>query len=831
MEVDTSRQVKRKRSPDPLPMKKRKAYISQALECAETDAPDGGFNEREEIRGEVRVIYEAYVVLSSGGGDREKRVECLDLILDGVRGSTAGKRLAARLIPKFMGEFRESFPRAVDCLLELCAEGPVGESSHQAIVDSLRMDVLEGLGVVCDKAASFTDRPDEILGKVVHCVLRQLVRAHRPPHSGPSSNGVSTRPKDINLMLGSCEKAFRVIPREFLSQCLSAWREGDGTASAGATMVFEKLLLSDRISMSDCSYGSRRYEHSNGSRAPLAVEVLSKHPETMRWLSQTVYGLMQEAGSCQRSYHHLLDELMQKLPPQQKSYTENEQRHRTGTTLHGARHGAPSSLHPPHLQTRTLESESKIMPRTSSGFSRPPADSGIFQPQWNSETAHLMPTTVLPRHDDGPCLWFAALPHPLRKENLGPICSQYGTVDAIIFPSAPCHDKALVIFRSPREASLCCHHILNNPVLSGGRRICATVPAAGNPCHLLDPISTCVWVGGAPSHDQERDVLNSLHNANLPPPRHIIVVNGACPGFLLELQFISMVTPSLDCLEPIDKQNYSQEPCPPPPTNPSQVESRPGHSRAQETTWKAGRGGTQPNPMLPPGNWGTQATDGSNRSPRHFPQPPPPRQPPPPLPESSVPGSPPPPPPPLASANPDKAADRWGGHENGSSFDRSHRRFERDSTTPQARRPYWSGNLAKSGVTMCRLVCWQNSENCVAGLSGREPLEWPDVLDVRLRVDINTALKPVHGTQDRVLLRLSAGNSSNDHSKLKEFIKYLTDRTRAGVVHLRGSSSGGKGDRTMFLIPPTESAAKSLGIEVMSNDSLIVLVVPGRGRR
>lgn len=87
MEVDTSRHAKRKRSPDPFALKKRKAYMmdgSAIEQCS--NGPSGG--DREKARSEARVLYGAFDVLcgASGAAESERRRACVDVIFKAASG-------------------------------------------------------------------------------------------------------------------------------------------------------------------------------------------------------------------------------------------------------------------------------------------------------------------------------------------------------------------------------------------------------------------------------------------------------------------------------------------------------------------------------------------------------------------------------------------------------------------------------------------------------------------------------------------------------------------------------------------------------------------------
>lgn len=90
-------------------------------------------------------------------------------------GSLPAKRLAARLIPRFVWEFPDKVAKAVDCLLDvIMASGVENQQHHRMILEGLRRDALEGLGNSCDLIVKNVPRPEQLLGKMVHCLLRQV---------------------------------------------------------------------------------------------------------------------------------------------------------------------------------------------------------------------------------------------------------------------------------------------------------------------------------------------------------------------------------------------------------------------------------------------------------------------------------------------------------------------------------------------------------------------------------------------------------------------------------------------------------------------------------
>lgn len=144
--------------------------------------------------------------------------------------------------------------------------------------------------------------------------------------------------------------------------------------------------------------------------------------------------------------------------------------------------------------------------------------------------------------------------------------------------------------------------------------------------------------------------------------------------------------------------------------------------------------------------------------------------------------------------------------------------------------PTWVGHLAKSGKNLCKVACNEKAREGDKGLEGQEPLDWPDVLDVCKRIDLSIMLKQMFKdfTPDkRAVRRLLPLSIEEDKGPLVEFLEYLTNRSRAGVVHLRRMRD--VVPRTLYLIPPSKESCEIMGIEWEPKDSVIVVVVSGEG--
>lgn len=137
-------------------------------------------------------------------------------------------------------------------------------------------------------------------------LYRQLIQPRFPPHCGSMPNGSSSHADEVKLVIASVEKAFRSAPQEVIAECLHSWRDGDAASAAGATIIFENLLLADRSGLSEAGYSAGRFGQSNGNSSCLAVDVLSRNPDTIRWLMEATYGIMQGSNCCPTSHGNMI---------------------------------------------------------------------------------------------------------------------------------------------------------------------------------------------------------------------------------------------------------------------------------------------------------------------------------------------------------------------------------------------------------------------------------------------------------------------------------------------------------------------------------------------
>ncbi|KAG2482783.1 hypothetical protein HYH03_018321 [Edaphochlamys debaryana] len=142
----------------------------------------------------------------------------------------------------------------------------------------------------------------------------------------------------------------------------------------------------------------------------------------------------------------------------------------------------------------------------------------------------------------------------------------------------------------------------------------------------------------------------------------------------------------------------------------------------------------------------------------------------------------------------------------------------------------WQGMLAKSGSQVCALQCTTGGASAASGATPgeREPVTWPPTLDVRMRVDLSYVVNALYShtaPAARAMRRLVTPGGSDQRSRLSDFLSYLADKNRAGVIKL--DASAGLPARTLYLVPPSEQVCGALGAEWTPREPfLLALVVP-----
>ena len=118
----------------------------------------------------------------------------------------------------------------------------------------------------------------------------------------------------------------------------------------------------------------------------------------------------------------------------------------------------------------------------------------------------------------------------------------------------------------------------------------------------------------------------------------------------------------------------------------------------------------------------------------------------------------------------------------------------------------WQAVLHKSGAPVCSLTCIREggSESNFS-----EPLGWPNILDVNLRADLRHAEAHFASTppSNRAVRWLTPVKGDGDPARLPDFIKYLADKSRAGVI-----KQFGDGSRTLYIMPPSKAVCVAMGL-------------------
>lgn len=87
-------------------------------------------------------------------------------------GDGPSRRLAARLIPKFISKFPEHADTAAALLIDLHEYKQPCDHSLQQLVDQTKHDALQGLGSICEVAAKQGDKGTAAMQRLLDYLLR-----------------------------------------------------------------------------------------------------------------------------------------------------------------------------------------------------------------------------------------------------------------------------------------------------------------------------------------------------------------------------------------------------------------------------------------------------------------------------------------------------------------------------------------------------------------------------------------------------------------------------------------------------------------------------------
>lgn len=97
----------------------------------------------------VEELYRNYGILADATEQVGQHKDAYQVILDGAKGGTKEKRLAAQFIPKFFKHFPELADSAINAQLDLCEDEDVS-IGHQAIKELPQFATGENLPRVAD---------------------------------------------------------------------------------------------------------------------------------------------------------------------------------------------------------------------------------------------------------------------------------------------------------------------------------------------------------------------------------------------------------------------------------------------------------------------------------------------------------------------------------------------------------------------------------------------------------------------------------------------------------------------------------------------------------
>uniref|UniRef100_A0A7I4CL76 RRM domain-containing protein n=1 Tax=Physcomitrium patens TaxID=3218 RepID=A0A7I4CL76_PHYPA len=207
------------------------------------------------------------------------------------------------------------------------------------------------------------------------------------------------------------------------------------------------------------------------------------------------------------------------------------------------------------------------------------------------------------------------------------------------------------------------------------------------------------------------------------------------------------------------------------------------------------------------------------------PPPPPPSETPPPPPSSPPP--PPPMPPPPSSPPPPLPSTPHGfsAHASVAGHERRESAAVHVRGAPAVEEHQWRGTLCKSGMQYCQVTAHrQNSTYSSYDRAPFEPTGWPEKLDVTKRADFKSVKSTFQNTPptQREVCRLIAVPEHRDG--FEQFVTYLKQRDRAGVVKLPASDR--LWQRMLYILPWSAEICSMLEIPQLPSLCLIGIILP-----
>ncbi|KAK9808751.1 hypothetical protein WJX72_002976 [[Myrmecia] bisecta] len=257
-------------------------------------------DQRELYRAEITRVYKSYNVLLDPPS-QEQALVAFQGLLTAAQGSCGARRLAARLVPKFLDRFPSLLDASATCLLGLVCSPPAADhrsAVKAAFAAAAAADALQGLVTLCKAALTAADG-EAVVTRVVFFLLRRCGPAQPKNHSNGTRerDGGGREVDDASQVLLS---AFTGACRVVLSALLKALQDGPEMQAGAEHFITKQLLGASQEPQG--ALGSKA--HSNGSASPAqvskipgktsrsgvcrAAQILSQHPDTHRLLLDAV---------------------------------------------------------------------------------------------------------------------------------------------------------------------------------------------------------------------------------------------------------------------------------------------------------------------------------------------------------------------------------------------------------------------------------------------------------------------------------------------------------------------------------------------------------------
>ncbi|KAI8468972.1 MAG: hypothetical protein J3K34DRAFT_522541 [Monoraphidium minutum] len=558
--------------------------------------------QRERLRGEVRALHEQYEALYSAPPDGAQQAS-FQALLDAAQGSCASRRLAARLIPRFVSKFPASADTAAALLIDLhdgrhppaAPAAPAGRRrsssgpappppgadplSAPVLEEAARRDALAGLAAVLQVAAGLEPAlADAAVARILGHATRLLGELSDGGGGEAALEGEAEEGEvdDRVALAGLARAAFQHHTRRVLAFCVGclarpephpdardAAARGARDARRGARIVLSRVALRpppralrERLGRSGSDSGD----------CWLAL-VLRGDEALQQWVVQagTAPGVNWET-------RQVLDQLQQLLPP--PPLPSEPPPPSPKSKLFPGTAGTPQQQHQQQQQQQQQPSpavngggmaRNGIVPlqRASSGGLTP----GAAPPQRREPRAgfSLAPAGAVSRVEPVLLVW--GLPGHVTAAALA---AEAGAREAWLL-EGPCGDEACLTFETVQEAARCYQRLTGESPFGpatahqqqqwqrlppqqqqrGGPpgrlklEFCAALPRASA---LASPPSPYTWVAASTGADAPRVVELLVAAGAGGAVKNVLRVGGASPGMLLQAEGAGVAAQVADAL-------------------------------------------------------------------------------------------------------------------------------------------------------------------------------------------------------------------------------------------------------------------------------------------